>query len=129
MIDKNETFEVNIDSLIQGFWYSELPNIFAIDTIKSNLSRLLDSMEYRLFSSYSYDDDGFIIGFSRITAPKYTWQDGTEPIVFYDTKNNGSLREMQIPNLIHYLAFVYNTMFSFNSYNDKRRQKAKQRIV
>ena len=61
-----------------------------------------------------YDDffktDGLITEYKNTQAPSYIFNDGIEPITFFEFKKNGALREMQIPNLKYYCTFVYNTI-------------------
>ena len=45
----------------------------------------------------------------RIYRQSYIFNDGMEPITFFEFKKNGALREMQIPNLKYYCTFVCNT--------------------
>ena len=76
----------NIELLIDGYWYEDLPPILDVEVIKGAI-------------------------YHRNTqAPSYIFNDGIEPITFFEFKKNGTLREMQIPNIKYYCSFIYNTM-------------------
>ena len=109
VINDNE----NSRLLLEGMWYSNLPNIIDMNEIVLDLENIIQNIRNEKYLFYKYDKDKFIIDWKNINSPKYIRKLGVEAITFYDFKNNRSLREMQIPHLLHYLSFVYNTIFVF----------------
>ncbi|WP_336249432.1 RNA-directed DNA polymerase [Stomatohabitans albus] len=106
----------NIQLLFDGYWYSELPPIIDIVEMKDRLTFLIDKINKNNdWGIYDLDNEDFIKGFKAINSPSYIYNDGVEPIIFFEFKKNGSFREMQIPNLLYYIAFVYNTMNVYSS--------------
>lgn len=121
----DETFEKNIDLLWDGYWYAELPPILDIDSIRDNLSHVIELIEEDALKDFHLLENGAIESFKNVTPPSYIYNDGIEPITFFEFKNNGALREMQIPNLKYYIAFVYNTLSVYDElfsvlYNNKK---------
>lgn len=110
MIDDNDEIQKkNIDLLIAGYWYEDLPPVMEMGTIAENLKCIVKGID-----NDRYDDfkklDGLIIEYKKMESPTYIYNDGIEPITFFEFKNNGALREMQIPNLKYYCSFIYNTI-------------------
>ena len=66
-----------------------------------------------VLDNYALEDkegNEVITEYKNTQAPSYIFNDGIEPITFFEFKKNGALREMQIPNLKYYCTFVYNTI-------------------
>ncbi len=110
MIDDNDEIQKkNIDLLIAGYWYEDLPPVMEMGTIAENLKCIVKGID-----NDRYDDfkklNGLIIEYKKMESPTYIYNDGIEPITFFEFKNNGALREMQIPNLKYYCSFIYNTI-------------------
>lgn len=121
---QDEIFEKNIDLLWDGYWYAELPPILDIDSVRDNLSHVIELIEEDALEDFQLLVNGTIESFKNVTPPSYIYNDGIEPITFFEFKNNGALREMQIPNLKYYIAFVYNTLSVYDElfsklYNDE----------
>ncbi len=113
-MDFNENYiRENAIILLRGLWYSELPPVIDFDSFTERTLNALKKADEKASECFVYDDDGFIKDFRDITSPEYIRAPGTESIAFYDFKYNGSLREMQIPNLRHYMSFIYNTLFEY----------------
>lgn len=114
MIDLDEEYIVkNALILLKSIWYSELPPIINFDNYKDKIVNVLDSIQKQETNSYALDDEKFIFDFKNVTKPAYIYKNGVEPITYFDFKINTSLREMQIPNLKHYIAFIYNTLYMY----------------
>ncbi len=109
-------FEYNTNILMDGIWYADLPDIIDWQCIKNNMKKILEKMENQEYDFFEYDDEGFIKGFKSICSPDYIRRPGVEAISFYSFKKDGTFREMQMPNLLHYCAFVYNSLFIFNDF-------------
>ncbi len=100
----------NAKILLKGIWYSELPPIIDFSSFSSGILNVISSIQNKKSKSYKFDKDNFITDFLQVFSPKYIREKGVEGITYYDFKNNKTLREMQIPNLKHYIAFIYNTL-------------------
>lgn len=114
-MDLNEKYlQENALILLKGLWYSELPPIINFDRFSACILNALEDIKNKDTVCYKFDDDCFITEFKNISSPPYIRKPGVEGITYYDFKSNRSLREMQIPNLKHYLAFVYNTLLMYD---------------
>ena len=111
---QEEYLQENALILLKGIWYSELPPVINFDDFSDRIMDAIEDIQNKKTDCYILDDDDFITEFKSISSPPYLRKPGVESITFYDIKNNGSLREMQMPNLRHYLAFVYNTLFMYD---------------
>lgn len=128
MIDKNnEIQQKNIDLLIMGYWYEDLPPIIDVEKMKNFTKKIIKNID-----NDKYDDfgktDGIITEYKNTEAPTYIFNDGIEPITFFEFKKNGALREMQIPNLKYYCTFIYNTIAVYDDlfsklYNNPKFEK------
>ena len=116
MIDFNlESTEENAKILLEGMWYMELPELLDKERLYNNLiDTLMNIDDGNIYESYQMDEQNFITDYKNIDSPSYLRKPGVEPITYYAFKNNKSLREMQIPNLIHYISFIYNSLWIFN---------------
>ena len=114
MVDlTQENYLTNARLLLHGFWYAELPDLLDMNELEEYIEDIFDEIENGQVSSFKQDPDDFIFDFSKIVSPPYIRTPGVEAISFFDFKKNNSLREMQIPNLLHYIAFIYNTLLNF----------------
>lgn len=110
MIDKNNDIQQrNIDLLIAGYWYEDLPPVIDIANMKGMIKGIIEKIDNDIYDDF-YKTDGIITEYKNTQAPSYIFNDGIEPITFFEFKKNGALREMQIPNLKYYCTFVYNTI-------------------
>lgn len=110
MIDKNDDIQQrNIDLLIAGYWYEDLPPVIDIANIKGMIKEIIEKIDNDVYDDF-FKTDGLITEYKNTQAPSYIFNDGIEPITFFEFKKNGALREMQIPNLKYYCTFVYNTI-------------------
>lgn len=110
MIDKNNDIQQrNIDLLIAGYWYEDLPPVIDIANMKEMIKGIIEKIDNDIYDDF-YKMDGIITEYKNTQAPSYIFNDGIEPITFFEFKKNGALREMQIPNLKYYCTFVYNTI-------------------
>lgn len=117
-MDLSESYmQENALILLKGIWYSELPAIIDFDSMSAKLLNALENM--RNIDGYEFDDQEFIHKFKGVVSPEYIRPLGAECITYYDFKNNGSLREMQIPNLKLYMAFIYNTLHVYEDIFEK----------
>lgn len=115
MIDFDlESTEQNARILLDGMWYMELPELLDRERLYDNLMETLGNMVAgNVYESYQMDAQQFITDFKNIDSPSYLRRPGVEPVTYYEFKNNKYLREMQIPNLIHYMSFIYNSLWIF----------------
>lgn len=110
-----ETVKKNAKILLEGMWYTELPQLLDKERLYNNLIDVLKNVnDENIYNSYQMDEQHFITDYKNIDTPSYLRKPGVEPITYYSFKNNKSLREMQIPNLIHYISFVYNSLWAFD---------------
>lgn len=107
--DNNEIQKKNIELLIAGYWYMDLPPVMEIGAIAENLKGIVKGIDNDRYDDF-VKSDGLIIKYKKTESPTYIYNDGIEPITFFEFKNNGALREMQIPNLKYYCSFIYNTI-------------------
>lgn len=110
----NPNFNANLSALVQGMWYSELPELIDLDRIYNNFESVLRSMENGKYPYYPLDENGFIKDYKAVISPGYLRKPGVEAITYYTFKKDHSLREMQLVNLIHYCGFVYNSLYIFD---------------
>ncbi len=116
MIDLNfENYRKNAELLLTGLWYTELPNILDINELILDIDSIFDEINTQNAQEYEQDPDGFITNYKCIVSPIHIRRPGVEAVSFFDFKKNKSLREMQIPHLVHYISFMYNTLFEFSS--------------
>ena len=104
-----ELQNVNKRILAEGLLDPDLPPIGFGEEVWKAICDILDDLVSDYDEFYQYEDD-IIQSFKSIDSTAYIHNDGTESISYYNYKNNNTLREMQIPNLILYSAFVHNTM-------------------
>ena len=104
----------NSNILIDGMNYADLPDFVDWGKIKSKMKEVLENIEMERYEFYEYDADQFVKGFKAVNSPDYIRKPGVEAVTFYAFKKDGTFREMQIPNLVHYCAFIYNSLFMFN---------------
>lgn len=105
-----ERYEKNAKLLFDGFLYSELPNFLELDDLSEctiNILKKIKNSEYSIYKTY---ESGIVKEIKGLTPPAYIHKWGSEPILFYEYKKNLGLREIYIPNIILYLAFIFNTM-------------------
>ena len=110
--------DININRLLEGYQYGDLPEDYLLGKYKDNLSLLIDDIfdKNNLYDVFKFDDDGLIdiTKLKNCENPMYIHMDGAEPISFFDFKKNGVYREIQIPNLIYYISFIYNSIKAFD---------------
>jgi hypothetical protein len=115
MIDNNDDIQQrNIDLLIVGYWYEDLPPIIDIANMKEKIKGIVKNIDNDMYDDF-YKADGIITEYNNTQAPSYIFNDGIEPITFFEFKKNGALREMQIPNLKYYVhLFTIQLLFMMN---------------
>ena len=114
MIDLNlENYRRNAELLLQGIWYSNLPDMLDMDELIGSVDRIFDEINNQNAVAYKQESDEFISDWKNVVSPPYIRSPGAEAITFFDFKKNHSLREMQVPNLVFYISFVYNTLLEF----------------
>lgn len=114
-----ENLETNANILLKGLWYSELPDVLDISRLSRNIMRVIRKQEAQGYDNYEKNDGNFIKDFKNVVSPDYLRKPGVEPITYYSFKKNQSLREMQIPNIIHYVSFIYNSLWVFENLYQK----------
>lgn len=107
-----DNVSMNAEILLEGMFYSQLPMILDDSVLKDHIVEVLMKMADEEYTYFSYKD-GFIKDYKNIVPPEYIRGNGAESITYYEFKKNTALREMQIPNLLHYCSFIYNTLFVF----------------
>lgn len=119
--DKLQRDEKNIQILLSGWWYSELPPVLDFSILKDNICSVIQEIENDKYKCYKkLDENSLVSDFKNIAVPDYKTSSGktggewTEPILYFAFKKKKSYREMQIPNMVQYLAFVYNTVKVFD---------------
>lgn len=110
----NKQNKDNIKILFKGMWDRELPDILDVDTLCDRLPRVMEYINEQECQHYKFDDN-FIKEFNigKGEVPSYIHQQGSEAVSYYGFKDNGSWRELQISNLIFYMAFIHNTMYVY----------------
>lgn len=111
-LDLNNNRE-NAELLLKGLWYAELPDLLDIEELTSSLDDVFSEINRQNVREFQQASDNFITEWKYITSPPYIRAPGVEAVSFFDFKKNKSLREMQIPHLLYYISFMYNTMFMF----------------
>ena len=72
MIDFNmPTYEANTKLLLQGMWYSDLPDILDLDELANYLDDAIRAIDNHTIPTYKQDQDGFIVDWKNITSPSY----------------------------------------------------------
>lgn len=113
MIDINADNTItNARILLEGMFYSELPPVLDYSVLEDNIMEVLTKMADEEYDYFCYDS-GFIKDYKKIVPPKYIRGNGVETITYYTFKRNATLREMQLPHLLHYCGFIYNSLFVF----------------
>ena len=116
MIDfENPVFTENVQLLIEGFWHKELPPLFDLSCVVSNIENVLKNISLSKYNDQFKINSDIISEFKSVISPSYVHKEGSEPVTFFDFKKNGSLREMQLPNLKYYVAFVYNVLSCYDN--------------
>lgn len=103
---------LNAQILLEGMFYSELPPVLDYSVLKENIMDVLTKIKNEQYTYFRYES-GFIKDYRGIVPPKYIHGDGVEAITYYAFKKDVALREMQIPHLLHYCSFIYNSLFVF----------------
>ena len=97
--EENEVQKRNIDLLVEGYWYEDLPPILDIEKLKPFIWKAMKKIANNNFNDFEKNDNGIIEKYKNVDSPSYIFNDGIEPITFFEFKKNGALREMQMPNL------------------------------
>ncbi|SFR65422.1 RNA-directed DNA polymerase [Anaeromicropila populeti] len=118
----------NIELLFEGYWDDDLPPILDIQSMLPCLKAVISNIDNNVYTDFVKNSNGVITEFSNTFAPPYIFNDGIEPITFFNFKKNGALREIQIPNLKYYCAFVLNSITVFDEvfkkiYNEENFKK------
>ena len=111
--EHNEVQQKNIELLLDGYWDGNLPPIIKMQELYQFAKRVIKDIDEDKYSDFE-KKNGYITGFKDTTPPSYIYNDGIEPITYFDFKKNGALREMQVPNLKYYCSFVYNSLAAYN---------------
>ena len=111
---ENPAFTENVRLLIDGFWHKELPPVFNLSDIYPKVEAILRKIASNKYNDMFKFNSGFISEYKNFNTPSYVYNDGSEPITFFDFKKNGSLREMQLPNLKQYITFIYNALSCYD---------------
>lgn len=106
----------NIEILLSNYLSNDLPDdIFNYDIDK--IINILDAIYREEYSEvYTLTVHSRLICKLKLSAtdtPSYIYNDGTEPIQYFDYKNNTRYRGMSIPNFNFFIAFVYNSIVMF----------------
>lgn len=120
---------INAELLLKGMWYSNLPDLLDLEKLSNHLDNAFEYLNGNNIKEYEIDDDGFIKGWKGIISPPYIRTPGVEALSFFEFKRNKSLREMQIPNLLFHVSFIYNTLLKFQLFEDLYVDSANDEIV
>ena len=116
MIDlTRENYLTNAKLLLNGLWYADLPNLLNIEELEEAIEDIFNEIDTGNVTAFKQDTDSFILDFAGIVSPPYIRSPGVEATSFFEFKKNKSLREMQIPHLVHYVSFIYNTLLEFET--------------
>lgn len=87
--------DININRLLEGYQYGDLPEDYLLGKYKDNLSLLIDDIfdKNNLYDVFKFDDDGLIdiTKLKNCENPMYIHMDGAEPISFFDFKKMGCI--------------------------------------
>lgn len=106
----------NIEILLSNYLSNDLPDdIFNYD-IDKVISILNAIYKEECSEVYTLTERSKLI--CKLTlgptdTPSYIFNDGTEPIQYFDYKNNTRYRGMSIPNFNFFIAFIYNSIVMF----------------
>lgn len=93
MIDKNDDIQQrNIDLLITGYWYEDLPPVIDIINMKAIIKRIIENIDNDIYDDF-YKTNGIITEYKNTQVPSYIFNDGIEPVTFVEFKKNGALRD------------------------------------
>lgn len=107
--------DANIQLLTEGYWYEELPPIIDIEKLKESVKKVFSNIaDGNYDKEFKKSDSGYITEFKAVTPPEYIFNDGMEPITYFEFKRNNALREMQIPNIKYYMSFIYNAIMAYD---------------
>lgn len=120
---------INAELLLKGMWYSNLPDLLDLNELTNHLDDIFEYINEEKSVEYKKDTDGFIVEWKNIVSPQYIRSPGVEALSFFDFKRNKSLREMQIPNLIFYISFMYNTLLEFSIFEKLYVELSNEEIV
>lgn len=114
----------NISILLDNYIPDELPDDLFRELINiKNTIKILDNIYQGEYNNiYSIDEDTKLIKNVNVKkghTPEYIYNDGTEPIHYFDYKNNTRYREMSLPNLTFFIAFIYNSLLIFDTFYTK----------
>ena len=114
----------NISILLDNYIPDELPDDLFRELINiKNTIQILDNIYQGEYNNiYSIDEDTKLIKNVNVKkghTPEYIYNDGTEPIHYFDYKNNTRYREMSLPNLTFFIAFIYNSLLIFDTFYTK----------
>ena len=87
--------DININRLLEGYQYGDLPEDYLLGKYKDNLSLLIDDIfdKNNLYDVFKFDDDGLIdiTKLKNCENPMYIHMDGAEPISFLILKKMGCI--------------------------------------
>ena len=102
-----EHTQENAGLLLQGMWYSELPDILCIDKRKVKILNVLENMCWQdETDNFKFEND-FITEFKNIFSPPYLRKPGVETIVFYDYKTTAHCEKCKCQIFYNYLLTKY----------------------
>lgn len=110
----------NIEILLKNYYSRDLPkeicsNVFDIEKV----IKLFEEINVGKYSNiFKIDEDTKIIkkiNRPQRMTPSYIFNDGVEPIQYFDYKNNKRYRELSIPHFNYFIAFVYNSILVMDS--------------
>lgn len=109
--------ESNIKILMSNYLSKDLPNDFFnydIDNVIKIMEDIYNEKYSEIFTINNRSKLIEKINIAKEDTPSYIFNDGTEPIAYFDYKNNKRYREMSIPNFTFFISFVYNSILMFD---------------
>ena len=111
----------NIRRLIEGYQYAYLPEGLILGSNVSKIREfIIEILRGNHDGLFPHNNNLISVKSSKIgESPSSIYNFGSEPISIFDLKNNGSLREIQVPNLYFYIIFICNSIISCTDVFDK----------
>lgn len=86
MIDKSDDIQQrNIDLLIAGYWYEDLPLVIDIANMKGMIKGITEKINNEISDDF-YKMDGIITEYENTQVPSYIFNAGIEPITFLNLR-------------------------------------------
>ena len=92
MLDRsNDIQQKNIELLIKGYWYEDLPPVIGIDNMTDVINKIIEEIEDDKYTDFG-KTDSIITKYKNTEAPTYIFNDGIESITFFEFKKKWSIK-------------------------------------